>query len=106
MQEQKDTSMRIGRSHAKVLLEWFMFQEQCDTRIEPSSIHIDEIKFSNKLNAIVGKLKKHRKGSFVNINTHEATMAYNWFQNLPQALLGKKDLKMLKILKTYFQTLH
>ena len=103
MQEQKNTTLRIGRPHAKVLLGWFSFQEQCDTRIESSSIHMDEIKFSNKLRAIIGKLKKHRPGSYVNINANEAGMAYEWFDNLPHVLLDNNDRKMYAAIEKFFK---
>tara|TARA_R100001244_G_scaffold25113_2_gene25433 strand:- start:89567 stop:89887 length:321 start_codon:yes stop_codon:yes gene_type:complete len=103
MQEQKNTTMRIGRSHAKVLLDWFSFQEQCDIRIESSSIHMDEVKFSNKLRTIIGKLKKHRSGSYVNINSIEAGMAYEWFEKIPNLLIDGKDQKMYGILQNFFK---
>lgn len=104
MQEQKKNStMRIGRCHARVLLDWFSFQEQCDIRIENSSIHMDEIRFSRKLKTIDGKLKKYRKGSYVNINAREAGIAHDWFDNLPKVLVDKKDKKMYRILKDFFK---
>ncbi len=93
--------LRLTYPQICVFMGWFLFQEQNDIRIEPTSITLKEIKFSLKLNAAATKMKNAGKGCYIYITSDEAKTAHDWFTKLPEMFVDKKDEQMYSCLDVF-----
>lgn len=95
--------IKLDKSQVRSLCEWFLFQENGDIHSGETTLKIEEVKLSDKLNKAYIRLLSNKKAKVL-FEIDDAFLAIEWFEKLPNSLKDNHDYELNEILGEFCRT--